>query len=95
MWVLARQNDLGSCKVKTTMSTLDVLTSLTDTLIRSEVRAAADRTALERGIVQAVRNHGFTVDEVSAASGMTPSEIRALLGQPVPLDELAVLDGSR
>lgn len=77
------------------MSTLDVLTSLTDTLIRSEVRAAADRSALERGIVQAVRVRGYTVDEVSASTGLTPDEIRALLAQPVPLDELAVLDGSR
>ena len=42
------------------MSVLNVLTSLTDTLIRSEVRAAADRSALERGIVQAVRELGFT-----------------------------------
>jgi len=77
------------------MSVLDTLTSLTDTLIRSEVRAAADRSALERGIVQAIRDHGITVEEASAQTGLTVAEIRTLLDQPVPLDDLAVLDGSR
>lgn len=79
----------------TIMSALDVLTSLTDTLIRAEVRAAGHRSALESGCVQAVRKLGFSVDEVSEASGLTPDEIRSLLDQPVPLDELATLDGSR
>jgi len=86
MWRLSGQNSLGSCKVTTTMSVLDTLTSLTDTLIRSEVRAAADRSALERGIVQAVRELGYSVDEASAASGLTVDEINTLLDRPVPLD---------
>jgi hypothetical protein len=75
------------------MSVLNVLTSLTDTLIRSEVRAAADRSALERGCVQAVKELGYSVSEVSAASGLTTEHIRGLLDQPVPLDDAALLDG--
>jgi len=77
------------------MSTLEVLTTLSSTLIRSEVRAMGARSALERGIVQAVRDLRFTVDEVSEASGLTTDEIRALLIQPVPLDDLADLAGNR
>jgi hypothetical protein len=77
------------------MTVLDVLTSQTATLIRAEVRAAAERSALECGIVQAVRVHGYSVDEVSAASGLTPDQIRELLVQPVPLDELGDLAGTR
>ena len=76
------------------MSVLNVLTSLTDTLIRSEVRSAADRSALERGIVQAVRELGFSVSEVSASTGYTPDQIRDLLDRPVPLDDLSTLTGT-
>jgi hypothetical protein len=75
------------------MSVLNVLTSLTDTLIRSEVRSAANRSALERGIVQAVKELGYTVDEVSASTGYTPDAIRDLLDQPVLDTDLARLTG--
>jgi hypothetical protein len=91
-WV-TRQNRVGSCKVTTTMSVLNVLGSLSETLIRSEVHAASNRSALERGIVQAIRHLGVTVDEVSAETGLTPDQIRALLDRPVPLDTLADLTG--
>jgi hypothetical protein len=77
------------------MSALEVLTTLSSTLIRSEVRTMGARSALERGIVQAVRDLRFTVDEVSEASGLTTDEIRTLLVQPVPLDDLADLAGDR
>lgn len=93
MGQLARQEWVGSCKVLGDMGTLDVLSTLTDTLIRSEVRAAADRSALEQGCVQAVRVLGFSVSEVSAASGLTVEEIRALLDRPVPLGDLDALTG--
>src|SRR3954449_3217299 len=91
-WV-TRQNRVGSCKVTTTMSVLNVLGSLSETLIRSEVHAASNRSALERGIVQAIRHLGVTVDEVSAETGLPPAEIYALLDRPVPLDSLADLTG--
>jgi hypothetical protein len=81
--------------VTDTMSALEVLTTLSSTLIRSEVRTMGARSALERGIVQAVRDLRFTVDEVSEASGLTTDEIRTLLVQPVPLDDLADLAGDR
>jgi hypothetical protein len=90
-----RQNWVGSCKVPSTMSVLNVLTSLSETLIRSEVRTMSHRSALERGIVQAIRDHGVTIEEASAQTGLTVAEIRELLDQPVPLDDLAALDGSR
>ena len=76
-----------------TMSTLDVLSSLADTLIRSEVRTAGHRSALERGIVQAVRDLGCSVNEVSAQTGVTVAEIHDLLDRPVPLDDVSDLTG--
>ena len=75
------------------MSVLEVLTSQSNTLIRAEVRVAAERSALESGIRQAIEKCGFSIDEVSAASGVTPDEIRALLDKPAPLDDLACLSG--
>jgi hypothetical protein len=75
------------------MSVLDVLTSLSETLIRSEVRAMSHRSALERGIVQAIRAELVTVEEASAQTGLTVQEIRDLLDRPVPLDDLADLTG--
>ena len=70
----------------TTMSVLNVLTSLSETLIRSEVRTASHRSALEHGIVQAIRAELVTVDEASAQTGLTVAEIRALLDRPVPIN---------
>jgi hypothetical protein len=75
------------------MSVLDVLTSLSETLIRSEVRTMSHRSALERGIVQAIRAELVTVEEASAQTGLTVDEIRELLDRPVPLDDLADLTG--
>jgi hypothetical protein len=93
--LVSGQIRVGSCKVTTIMSTLDVLSSLADTLIRSEVRMAVNRSALERGIVQAVRELGITVNEASAQTGLTVDEIRELLDRPVPLDDLTDLTGVR
>jgi hypothetical protein len=75
------------------MSVLDVLTSLSETLIRSEVRTMSHRSALERGIVQAIRAELVTVEEASAQTGLAVDEIRELLDRPVPLDDLADLTG--
>jgi DNA-directed RNA polymerase specialized sigma24 family protein len=87
------QNWVGSCKVTTIMSVLNVLSSLSETLIRSEVRTMSHRSALERGIVQAIRELGVTVEEASAQTGLTVAEIHDLLDRPVPLDDLADLTG--
>jgi hypothetical protein len=76
------------------MSVLNVLNSLSETLIRSEVRTQSHRSALERGIVQAIRELGVTVDEASAQTGLTVAEIRALLDRPVPLDSTADVTGA-
>lgn len=89
------QNRLGSCKMPSTMTVLDVLTSQSAKLIRDEVRAASSRLALERGIVQAIRDHGCSIDEVSAQVGYTPDEIRELLATPLLLDDLDALSGTR
>jgi len=78
----------------TIMSVLDVIASQSNTLIRSEVRAAADRSALESGIVQAVKVYGYSISEASAASGLTPDEIRGLLDRPVPDNDLSRLLGT-
>ena len=78
-----------------TMTVLDVLTSQSDTLIRASVRAMAERSALERGIVQAVKVYGYSINEVSAASGLTVDEITKLLAQPLPLSDLGDLAGTR
>jgi hypothetical protein len=77
------------------MSVLNVLNSLSETLIRSEVRTASHRSALERGIVQAVRDLGISVNEASAQTGLTVAEINELLERPVPMDDTADLAGLR
>jgi hypothetical protein len=81
--------------VTSTMTVLDVLADLNSTLIRSEVRTAGYREALERGCVQAIREHGCSLNDVSAQSGLTVEELRALLARPLPLDELGDLAGTR
>ena len=92
---IPRQNRLGSCKVTTIMTVLDVLTSQNATLIRDEVRTMGSREALERGAVQAVTLYGYSLNEVSAASGLTVPEITALLAKPLPLSDLGDLAGTR
>lgn len=66
-----------------------------DALIRDELRVGAQRERLERAIVQAIRDCGATVDEMSDASGLTPAEIRGLLETPPVAMDLASLAGMR
>lgn len=77
------------------MSVLDTLTSQSDTLIRAEVIAAAERSALERGIWQAVRDLGYSVEEASAATGLTVAEIATILARPLPPEDLDYLASER
>lgn len=77
-----------------TITSTAVLESLRDGLIRAEVRAGNERRQLERAAVDAVRKLGASVDEVSAATGLTPAEIRSLLDRTPSCDlELADLAG--
>lgn len=79
----------------TEFDTLIVVRSESDALIRSEVRAAAQRERLERAVRDAVTKLRYSVDEVSEASGLTPDEIhRILVDAPVLSDDLAVLAGA-
>ena len=48
---------------------------------------------LEQAAISMVRDSGYSIDEVSAASGLTPSEIKELLTQPKPIESLAELMG--
>jgi len=57
---------------------LIALSTQSDTLIRAEVRAAEERELLEDAVRQAA-SIGYDVCEISAASGLTPAEIRRLL----------------
>lgn len=66
-----------------------------DALIRAELRAGTQRERLERAIVQAIRDCGASVDEMSDASGLTTQEIRALLAEPPVAMDLASLAGMR
>lgn len=59
--------------------TLTIVREQSDVLIRAEVRGMEARATLERACVEAVTLLGCTVDEVSAASGLTPAAIRRLL----------------
>ena len=67
--------------------TLDTLESLASGLIRDEVRAAESRHALERAAVQAILRDGHTIDDVSAATGLAPREIKRALEYIPPMDE--------
>ena len=62
--------------------TFDVLRVHSDELIRAEVRGMQARETLERACFEAVTKLGCTVDEVSAASGLTPAAIRRILAAP-------------
>ena len=62
--------------------TLAVVRSQSEDLIRAEVRGQEARKSLERACYEAVTLLGCTVDEVSAASGLRPSEIRRIIAQP-------------
>lgn len=73
--------------------TLTVLAGQSNGLIRAEVQAQAQRNKLYQGVRDAVLKLGLSVDEVSAATGLTPTEIRLALSEVPALDELAVLSG--
>lgn len=80
----------------TATETLTVIRSESAALIRDEVRAASQRERLERAVVETIRKLDAGIDEVSEASGLTPTEIRRLLDAPVTLEpELADLAGVR
>lgn len=64
-----------------------------DALIRSEVVAGRERARLEKAVRQAVRTLGASTDEVSAATGLTPTEIARILEHTPSCDELDELLG--
>lgn len=66
---------------------LNALENLATGLIRDEVRAANSRHALERAAVQAILRNGYTIDAVSAATGLPPRAIRRALEYIPPMDE--------
>jgi len=74
--------------------TLTILSDQAHALIRDTVKASNSRAQLERAVVQAINGMGKTVDEVSAATGLTPADIRGMLARPVELD-LDALTGAR
>jgi len=88
------QNPVGSCKVTTIMSVLDVLASQAQSHIRTLVREDVERTALARGFRQAIEDYGCSISEISASTGWTPDQIRAAIDRLVLEDDLATLDGS-
>lgn len=79
------------------LDTLTVVRDLSATLIRAEVRAAAQRTSLEKAVRDAVLKYGANVNEASAASGLTVDEVKRILDQMPPLSDgdLAELVGLR
>ena len=79
------------------LDTLTVVRSESAALIRDEVRAFNQRTRLESAVRDAVLKCGATVDEASAASGLTPAEVQRVLADMPPLSDgdLAALVGLR
>jgi len=59
--------------------TLGIVALERDSLIRQEVKAMNQREKLELACRDAVLKLGHNVDEVSEASGLTPSEVRTLV----------------
>lgn len=75
--------------------TRSILANESEGLIRAEIHALERRAKLERAIVEVVTKLGCSVDEVSEATGLTPTEIRKLIARPPELDEdLAALSGT-
>jgi hypothetical protein len=85
---------VGSCKVTTIMSVLDVLASQAQSHIHTLVREDVERTALAQGFKQAIEVYGCSVAEISASTGWTPDAIRQAIDRLVPDDSLSALDGS-
>jgi hypothetical protein len=77
----------------TNTHTLTVLRSEADGLIREEIRTEAQRAALYKGVRDAVLKVGVPVSDVSAATGLTVTEIRKVLDEVPALTELAELAG--
>lgn len=74
--------------------TLNVLRGEANGLIRDEIRAAEQRERLNRGVRDAILKLGVSINEVSAATGLTIEDIRTVIDQtPVIDDDLAVLAG--
>lgn len=72
---------------------LIVLSDEASALIRAEVRAAESRHRLEMAVRDAVRKLGASTDEVSAVTGLPPSEVYRILATPAPLDSIESLAG--
>lgn len=72
---------------------LTVLTNQAAALIRDEVRAMNSRRQLESAVRQ-VAKQGVTVNEISASTGLTPSDIYSILDTPEPLEDIAALAGT-
>lgn len=73
---------------------LKVLEDQRSALIRAEVLAGKQRARLENAARDAIVKMGRSIDDVSEATGLTPTELRVILDQPAPLDDLAVLAGT-
>jgi len=74
--------------------TLAIISIQSNKLIRAQVKAHNERIMLERAACDAIRKLGRSIDEVSDASGLTPSEInRVLNAGPTLEDELEALSG--
>lgn len=74
------------------MTALNILTDQASALIRAEVRAGDERTKLDAAIRQVARL-GVSVNEISAATGMTIEQVQKVLDRPAEMDELAILSG--
>lgn len=75
---------MGSPKLLTAMlmtDTLTVVRSQSDALIRDEVRAMKARAQLEQACYEAITVLRCTVDEVSEASGLTPTELHRICAE--------------
>jgi hypothetical protein len=59
----------------------NIVTSERDALIRIEVKSETQRAQLQRAVVEAIRVMGCGIDEVSDASGLSPTEIQRLLNR--------------
>lgn len=78
----------------TQILTTAVLADQSAGLIRAEVRAQEQREKLYAGVRDAVCKLGCSVDEVSAATGLTPEVIKSVIdAEPAVSDELAALAG--
>lgn len=59
--------------------TLTIISEQSKALIRKEIHAHNERVLLERAARDAIVQLGYSIDDVSEASGLTPAEINRLL----------------